>query len=485
MTNKVNRCLLLIALLLLALEVSADSLQARVDAYVEEARQTRGIAVALLTPEELTTAVSGQARPDGAVSEDTLFEIGSVTKVLTGLLLAQLSEEGVVSLDSTLGELMPEPWALDPAVAAIRLQELATHTSGLPRLPMNAGMLWRQIARSADPYAGLDNQDIFAAVAALNADNVAGRGEFAYSNLGQALLGRLLEVAAGEPYETLLEDRVLAPLGLTDTAFTDTVLDDPRLARPHRENLQPARNWRLDAYNPAGGLSSNLEDMVTFLQAAMTAEPGSPLAKSMTVHWANESGEQTAGLGWAISERDDERMVWHNGRTGGYYAFIGILPDSGRGLVMLSNTNHTGDDFAVSLLQGDDSTPAPERNWFLLVLTVLLVPLAPIMAYGFRNQARATLEGNGKKPVDRIYYMGTLIEAAFVLALMWKLGVWNVVPIAYWWVGLIATLGILAIASPLVPRLPWLQPTTMIKGVLRFVGVGAMVALMVWAVFLL
>ncbi|TGG92859.1 class A beta-lactamase-related serine hydrolase [Natronospirillum operosum] len=480
-----TRFLALTGLLLAALNTAASSLQEQVDAYVAQSRQAQGIAVALLTPEELTRAVSGQAGPNGVVSEDTLFEIGSVTKVLTGLLLAQLSDDGVVSLDTTLGDLMPEPWALDPAVAAIRLQELATHTSGLPRLPNNPSMLWRQIARPADPYAGLSNEDIFAAVADLAAEDVSTRGEFAYSNLGPALLGRLLEVAAGEPYETLLEERVLAPLGLDQTTFTDRVLDDPGLARPHRENLRPARHWRLDAYNPAGGLSADLEDMITLLQAAMAAEPGSPLAASMAMHWAAESGEQASGLGWAISERDGERMIWHNGRTGGYYAFIGVLPDSGRGLVMLSNTSHAGDGFAFSLLRGDDSPPAPERNWFLLGLTLVLVPLAPMMVFGLRSQARATLEGAAKKPVDRFHFAGTMIETTFVLALIWKLGVWNVVPLAYWWAGLIATLGLLVLALLLVPRLPWWQPASRSRFALRWAGVGFTMVLMLWALLLL
>lgn len=479
------RFLVLMGLLLAALHTAASSLQEQVDAYVEQSRQTQGIAVALLTPVGLTRTLSGRAGPDGAISDETLFEIGSLTKVFTGLLLAQLNDEGVVSLDSTLGELMPEPWELDPAVASIQLQELATHTSGLPRLPNNFEMLWRQVARPADPYASLENQDLFAAVADLTAEEVAARGEFSYSNLGPALLGRMLEAAAGEPYETLLEERVLAPLGLDQTVFTDSVLDDPRMARPHRENLRPARNWQLDAYAPAGGLSSDLEDMITFLQAAMTAEPGSPLAESMAVHWADDSGEQASGLGWIISERNGERMIWHNGRTGGYYAFIGFLPESERGLVMLSNTSHAGDGFAISLLQGEDSPPAPERNWFLLILTLVFVPLTPVMAYGFRSQARATLAGTAKKPVDRIQFTGTLIETAFVLALIWKLGVWTLVPIAYWWAGLVAAVVLLLMALPLVPRLPWWQNTSNTRSVLRVLGMAAMAMLMFWAVFLL
>ncbi len=311
------RCVALVGLLIAGLTTEAGSLEERVHAYVEQSRQTQGIAVALLTPGEVTRAVSGWAGPDRAVNKETLFEIGSVTKVFTGLLLAQLNEDGVVSLNSTVGELMPGPWELDPEVASIRLRELATHTSGLPRLPVNAGMLWRQLSSPADPYAGLNRDDVFSDVATLEASDLASRGEFAYAKLGPALLGRLLGTVTDESYETMIKTRVLAPLGLEDTAFTDTVLDDPRLAKPHRENLRPARNWRLDGYNPAGGLSSNLEDMIAFLQKAMTARAGTSLAKSMTEHWTRENGERGAGLGWVINERDDDRMVWHNGRTGG------------------------------------------------------------------------------------------------------------------------------------------------------------------------
>lgn len=476
------RRIALSALLASSAVAQSASLQERLDQYTGQARQTPGIAVALITPDGVTIATSGLAAPGRNKEPDALFEIGSVTKVFTGILLAELSAEGMVAIDSTVGELMPGDYELDPAVASITLGELATHTAGLPRLPMTADMLWRVFFRRSDPYAGIETNHIFEAVADMTAEDLTARGESSYSNLGPALLGRLLESAAGQTYETLLADRVLTPLGLDQTAFVDAVVDDPRLARPHRGNLRPARNWRFDAYNPAGGLVSDLNDMTTFLQAAMTPAADSALAISLEEYWSDDEGRAASGLGWAIHRNDDEGMIWHNGRTGGYYAFIGFLPEQGRGLVMLSNASHAGNAFAVNLLRGEDHVPRPERDWFFLAFTLFFVAFAPLLAYGYRAQALASLAGTAKTPAGRVNGLSTTIDTAFVLALTWTLGVWNLLPIGYWWAGLFATVILLAASLPPASQLPWLPALPRWRLVLRFISMALTLLLLFWVV---
>lgn len=473
----------LAALCLPAPAAAVTPLQQLLDAYVQEHRRTPGIAVALLTPEGEELAVAGLARGREPVTPETLFEIGSVTKVMTGILMAELAACGIVSLDDTVGELMPGDRPLDPQVASISLRELATHTAGLPRLPESFDMLWRLLRHPADPYAGLTEDDLFDAVAALDAEDLDTRGHFAYSNLGPALLGRLLAHAAGQPYERLLAERVLEPLGLLHTQFTAEVLDDPRLARPHRANLRPARNWRLDAYNPAGGLSSNLEDLRRFLHAAMTAEPDSPLGATLNVHWSDRAGEWASGLGWMITRRDGETMVWHNGRTGGYHTFVGFLPERRRGVVLLSNAAHDGDALAVNLLRGQYELPAPPRDWLFLGLTLLFVLFAPLLAYGYRAQSIATLSGAAKMPAGRIHLAATALDAACILALTWKLGLWTLVPEALWWAGAGATTALLAASLPPSARLPWVPAIPGWRLALRLLGIGLSLLLLLWAVF--
>jgi CubicO group peptidase (beta-lactamase class C family) len=448
-----------------------------------ETRRAPAVAVALLTPEGAQIATAGAVGRQREVHAGTLFEIGSVTKVMTGILLAELVADGTVSLGTTVGELMPGDRRLDPHVANITLRELATHTSGLPRLPETFDMYWRMVRHQANPYAGLKADDVFDAVAALSADDLGTRGRSAYSNLGPALLGRLLERAAGQPYERLLAERVLEPLGLLQTRFTGEVLDDPRLAPPHRGNLRPARNWTLDAYNPTGGLSSNLDDMRRFLHAAMIARPDSPLGTSLDVHWSNEAGERASGLGWAITRRDGETIIWHNGRTGGYYAFVGFLPERQRGLVLLSNASHDGDALAVNLLRGEYALPEPLRDWFSLGLTLLFVVFAPLAAHGYRSHAVATLSGHAKVPAGRINLVSDSLGAAFILTLNWKLGAWTVIPELLWWAGAFATAALLAASLPATARLPWLPAVPGWRLALWLLGIGASTLLLFWVAF--
>jgi CubicO group peptidase (beta-lactamase class C family) len=459
------------------------ALQETVTAYVEKTRRVPAVAVALLTPEGTQIVTAGAAERQRDVHAGTLFEIGSVTKVMTGILLAELAADGTVSLGTTVGELMPGDRRIDPQVAEITLRELATHTSGLPRLPQTFEMHWRMVSHPANPYAGLKPGDIFDAVAALNADDLGPRGRFAYSNLGPALLGRLLERAAGQPYERLLAERVLKPLGLLHTRFTAEVLNDPLLALPHRGNLRPAQNWTLDAYNPAGGLSSSLDDMLRFLHAAMTAEPDSPLGMSMDVHWSDEAGEWAGGLGWAITRRDGETIIWHNGRTGGYYAFVGFLPERQRGLVLLSNASHNGDALAFSLLRGEYALLQPPRDWFSLGLTLFFLVFAPLTAHGYRTHALATLSGHAKAPAGRINLVSESLFAAFILTLKWNVGAWTIIPELLWWAGALATFALLAASLPATARLPWLPAVPGWRLGLRLLGIGAISLLLFWVVF--
>jgi CubicO group peptidase (beta-lactamase class C family) len=461
----------------------AVPLQETVTAYVEKTRRAPAVAVALLTPEGTQIVTAGAAGRQRDVHAGTLFEIGSVTKVMTGILLAELSADGTVSLGTTIGELMPGDRRLDPHVANITLRELATHTSGLPRLPVTFDMFWRRVSQPANPYAGLKPDDIFDAVATLNADYLGPRGRFAYSNLGPALLGRLLERAAGQPYERLLAERVLKPLGLLHTRFTGEVLNDPLLALPHRSNLRPAKNWTLDAYNPAGGLSSSLDDMVRFLHAAIIAEPDSPLGMSLDVHWSDEAGNWASGLGWVITRRDGETIIWHNGQTGGYYAFVGFLPERQRGLVLLSNASHDGDALAVSLLRGEYALPEPPRNWLSVGLTLVLVVFAPFVAHGYRAHALATLSGHRKVPAARINLASESLVAASILTLKWKVGAWTVVPELLWWAGALATVALLAASLPATARLPWLPAVPGWRLALRLLGIGAISLLLFWVAF--
>jgi len=462
---------------------TSSSLEDLLQTYVQEHRSSVGIAAARVSPGGVEVATAGRTggRGSTAPSPETLFEIGSITKVFTGLLLADMVARGEVGLDTALGELIPEPERLDPAVARISLQELVTHTSGLPRLPLYGPMLRRMALRPGHPYHGSTREELFQAVAELAADDLDGRGSFAYSNLGPALLGRLLEVAAGTPYEVLLEERVLDRLGLRHTHFTPHVLDAPSLARGHRENLRPTRNWVLDAYAPAGGLSSNLTDMVSFLQQAMEGDD-ELLRRSLQPLWTAAAPTPDAGMGWVLDTLDDEPFHWHNGRTGGYHAFVGFLPESQRGIVVLSNTSHPGDALAVSLLQGDNTLPEPERSLFWTAFTLGMLVMAPWVAWGRRLELRNALQGTAERPRGGIHLLASGADVALFLALAHVLGRWDWMPGLAWWVALVLSVALLATAVGTARRLPWLPPEGGWKRFVPVAGTAFSLTLTAWLV---
>ncbi|MGH3173846.1 MAG: serine hydrolase domain-containing protein, partial [Streptosporangiaceae bacterium] len=210
----------------------------------------------------------------GGAGPETSFQIGSVTKVFTALVLADMAERGEVHLSDPAARYLPGRVTVGPTLA-----DLATHTSGLPRLPR--GLLPSALLHPGDPYARYPAGGLVRdARRALRAAPPAGSAQrpYVYSNFGFGLLGYLLGQAAGTPYETLVTTRICAPLGLPGTAFTPPA--PPWTAQGHRRG-RPVRDWRLSAMAGAGGLYSTAADLARFLYAcllAVLAAPGTPAA---------------------------------------------------------------------------------------------------------------------------------------------------------------------------------------------------------------
>lgn len=406
----------------LGLAQPAVTLQQQVADYIAQSRGTQAVAALLITPEGTETAFAGETgNPAHPVpTADTLFEIGSITKVFTALLLADQVNQGV-TLDTTTEELLPGGAASFP----ISLQALASHTAGLPRLPLPRAL--RGMLYPANPYRGSQPEELYRAIATADPEPETCR----YSNLGAALLGQLLATAADQPYESLIQTQVLAPLGLTDTHFDLDPEATERLAQGHRENTLPTANWQLDAYAPAGGLKSTVTDMGRFLAAAMAAD-WPPLALSLQPQ--SEDCEPNFGLGWIFTDLEDAPMVMHNGGTGGFYAFLGWLPESGRGLVLLTNTSDAqGDQVAAALLRGQ---PLPLRDR----------PLGPLMVAAFLGGMLIVQGWQFARPQrhrDRFKFFEDSAEILLLLALGYQLGPWQWLPIALWWGLLILFVGLI------------------------------------------
>lgn len=303
---------------------------------IDVQRQSVGIVVGVLEPagRRIVTYGSpakGDARPlDG----DTVFEIGSISKVFTALLLADAVERGEVAMTDPVSRYLPASVKMPERGRAITLQDLATHTSGLPRLPNNMTP-----KDGANPYADYTVEQLYAFLSAYELTRDVG-AQYEYSNLGGGLLGHVLTLRTGSTYEALVEARITGPLGMTSTRITLPAELRARLAAGYGPTLQPAANWDLPTLAGAGALRSTASDLLIFLSAALGDRP-SPLSRAFaamtTVRRPTGVPALEIALGWHVFTANGREVLWHDGGTGGYRTFAGFDREARRAVVALSN----------------------------------------------------------------------------------------------------------------------------------------------------
>jgi CubicO group peptidase (beta-lactamase class C family) len=291
----------------------------------------------------------------GAIKPDALFEIGSVTKTFTGLVLAQMTEQKKVRLDEPVRALLPAGTvAAPPSGAEITLLDLSAQRSGLPRLPENL-----KPANPEDPYADYDEKALYEFVGS-HGVALPAKPVFGYSNLGVGLLGNALAHRAGSTYEALLRKEVTGPLGMHDTVISLTPALRARFAPGHDGAHRPAHAWDLTALAGAGAIRSTAADMLSYLEAELhpehlpataraTAE-GRTLAAALAASHVPQ-GDVGEGMHIALNwfRVDATGSFWHNGGTGGYSAFALFNPEKDFAVVVLSNTAGGEDSFADRL----------------------------------------------------------------------------------------------------------------------------------------
>ena len=285
---------------------------------------------------------TGAQKPD----ERSLFEIGSITKAFTGVLLADMALRGEVSLDDPLSRHLPDPrptWRRREPT----LLELATHRSALPNAPR--GMSRRELAYSLgfgaqDPWAARSQGDYERLVRRESPRREPG-GRVRYSSMAVGLLGDALAARAGAPYEELLDDRVLEPLGMSATSVHVDPAWAEKLLGGHSRRGQP-RPPIEDFMPAAGSLRSNAEDMLRFL-AACLQPPASPTGRALALAQqphARIGKRLEIGVCWMISNRPRHpKVVWHNGGTWGFRSFAGFAPGRGTAALVMSNTARSVD----------------------------------------------------------------------------------------------------------------------------------------------
>ena len=307
---------------------------------------------------ERAVAATGRSRlPDGPVPDaDTLFEIGSITKVFTSLLLAESVVRGELTLDTPVGKLLPEVTVPSRDGVEITVEHLATHTSGLPRSPASPGyfLRWRFRARDEDPFAAIDRAALLAALERTRLRRTPGAERWAYSNFGVGVLGHALVAAAGSTdYGALVQERICVPLGLDDTVLVGNGEQAAREADGHRGRGRRTGHWAVAGLPGAGALRSTATDVLTFLRAQLRPDD-TPLGPAITLTQAQRrrrGARAGIGLGWMRLGPPDDVLLWHNGGTGGFRSFAGIVPNHGVGAVVLANDLRSPDGTGVNLLR--------------------------------------------------------------------------------------------------------------------------------------
>ena len=208
----------------------------------------------------------GSLDRDGPTSPDerTLFEIGSITKVFTTSLLADMHLKGEIDLDDPVNKFLPSPVALRSLGGVdVTLRHLATHTSGLPRIPSNLGL--KNIFLAKNPYAEYTVESLYAYLSKCHLMSSPGSAYY-YSNLGMGLLGHVLGLVAVMDYEALVRERICRPLGMNDTAISLSDDQRDRLA-PGQTKRKQVSNWDMPTLAGCAAFCSTIHDMLTFLNA--------------------------------------------------------------------------------------------------------------------------------------------------------------------------------------------------------------------------
>lgn len=308
---------------------------------------------------------NGDKRPlDG----DTIFEIGSITKVFTAILAADMAQRGEVKLDDPVQKYLPPTVKIpERGGEQITLIDLATHTSGLPRMPENF-----RPKDPSRPYVDYTVDALYSFLSSYELRRDIGI-KYVYSNLGFGLLGLGLAHRAGMDYEKLVVTRICDPLGMKSTRITLSEPSKRRFAAGHSSDLVTVPEWDIPSLAGAGALRSSANDLLTFL-AAIMGYTDNPLAaaQNTTLSIRRPTGQpfMETGLGWDIDTRGGAEIISKAGGTGGYTTFIGYSPKTRVGVVALANTSagEGTSDIGQHLLDAryplwvPESSPSTERT---------------------------------------------------------------------------------------------------------------------------
>ncbi|WP_108868704.1 serine hydrolase [Aquimarina aquimarini] len=318
-----------------------------------------GIVVGVITSDGVTYYSHGvrSLETNVPVDENSIFEIGSISKTFTGILLANMAVNGELNLKTPLQSLLPDSITAPKRNGeSIRLHHLSNHTSSFPRMPDNFTP-----SNPANPYVDYSEKQLYSFLNSYQLTRDIG-SKYEYSNYASGLLGHLLANKNNMSYEKLMIKVIANPLKLENTRITFTPKMKKNLAIGHSAGIE-VENWDITTLAGAGAIRSSAVDMIKYLAANMGLKKGNLYPAMQLSHKNSRSAGSNpmVGLGWHIMQRDELEIIWHNGGTGGYRAFVGFIKGGNKGVVVLTNSKVGVDDIGTHLLDSTSALDKPKK----------------------------------------------------------------------------------------------------------------------------
>jgi CubicO group peptidase (beta-lactamase class C family) len=328
-------------------EPTTDPIRAALKQTVGTRDQVAGmIAVVVDEAGARMTSYGSSGVPNLTMDYAAVFELMSITKVLTSLLLADMAARGEVAFDDPVSKYLPAAVTLHEYKKGrpITLVDLATYTSGLPNMPGNLPPDWYAHPNPMGDYTEAKLYDFLSSYVPKYEPGT----HYEYANLSFGLLGIALARRAGKSYEELLIERVCGPLGLTQTRIALTSEMRRHLVQGHDLDLKPTQLWDWPAMPGAGCVRSSASNLITFLEACMGIAPNPPSAamgRLLATRRPTPLAGTDVGMGWFISSQGEsqeepggnDEIAWKSGLSAGCNTFIGFSTKRRRGAILLSN----------------------------------------------------------------------------------------------------------------------------------------------------
>jgi len=328
------------------------------DLYIDSVAQaytqqphTHSLAIGIVHHNRTKAFFYGETAKENAIlpTEETIYEIGSMTQIFTATLLADVVEKGIIRLEDPIVKFLPDSIAHNTSLQGITFQSLANHTSGLPHSPSNLDK--NPNYNPQDPYALYTRRDLFAFLKSFQANTTPGE-KYEYSPLGYGLLGELISMIAKKPYGQLVKEVITTPLSMTNTT-NKLNPKTQQLIQGYDEKGQKTLSWNTQAMAGATVLKSSLKDLLVYAQAQFNM-PNTPLERAMALTRQFTyflPPDSDIGLAWHMNMVGDIVVYSHTGNSGGYRSFIALAPDKKSALVVLTNTAISTDDICTQIME--------------------------------------------------------------------------------------------------------------------------------------